>query len=251
MRLADHLARLARAASVVLGTLAGLAAAAASACSRVSPDSEGPVRIACVGDSITQASGWPDHLRARLGRNYVVGNFGVSGATALRSGDLPYWSTPQFGPSHAFAPDVVVLLLGTNDSKPQNWTEAGRATFADDYSALVDSYASLPSHPRIFVALPPPAGDNGFGVTGTVIEHEQLPRLRAVAASKGAGIVDLFEAFGGARFDPALFGSAGDQVHPGARGARVIADAVYAAVKGGGPEARRPDPAAARSPSAP
>jgi MYXO-CTERM domain-containing protein len=40
----------------------------------------------------------------------------------------------------------------------------------------------------------------------------------------------MFAAFGGHDFDKTLFGSAGDQVHPGGAGAQRIADTVYAAL---------------------
>ena len=40
-----------------------------------------PLRVACIGDSITEGSGYPDNLRMLLGTNYTVGNFGVSGST--------------------------------------------------------------------------------------------------------------------------------------------------------------------------
>ena len=40
----------------------------------------------------------------------------------------------------------------------------------------------------------------------------------------------MFTAFGGHTLDPSLYGSAGDQVHPNAKGAQRIADTVYAAL---------------------
>ena len=38
-------------------------------------------RVACLGDSITQMTGYPADLQTLLGNSSVVGNFGVSGAT--------------------------------------------------------------------------------------------------------------------------------------------------------------------------
>lgn len=185
--------------------------------------------VACVGDSITQGSGWPARLGTRLGAEYAVANHGVSATTLLKNGDFPYWATPAFTQSHTSNPAIVVIMLGTNDSKPQNWN-AHKGEFAADYAALIDSYRALPSQPRIFITLCPPAGTNGFGISGAVIENEILPLIRQVAAAKGVGTIDVFSAFGGRNFDPALFGSAADQVHPGGAGAQRIADAVYAAL---------------------
>ena len=55
-----------------------------------------PVRVACVGDSITEGAGvrdpnkrYPAQLGVLLGANYDVKNFGVSGTTMLDNGDSP------------------------------------------------------------------------------------------------------------------------------------------------------------------
>ena len=57
---------------------------------------EEPIKVACIGDSITQGVGadrgksYPDQLQALLGEKYKVGNFGVSARTLLQKGDNPY-----------------------------------------------------------------------------------------------------------------------------------------------------------------
>jgi hypothetical protein len=40
-----------------------------------------PLRVACVGDSITEGSDYPVELRLLLGHNYSVANFGIKGST--------------------------------------------------------------------------------------------------------------------------------------------------------------------------
>ena len=71
-----------------------------------------------------------------------------------------------------------------------------------------------------------------------------MPLIRQVAAAKGVAVVDVFSAFGGHNFDPTLYGSAGDQVHPNTTtGGQRIADTVYAALKAA------PDGGAADAPS--
>jgi acyl-CoA thioesterase-1 len=184
--------------------------------------------VACVGDSIT-AGAWPGKLGTLLGNTYTTNNYGVSGTTLLKNGDVPYWNTQQFKDSHTVMPNIVVIMLGTNDSKPQNWgTHSGE--YVGDYEALIDSYTALASKPRIFLNLPPPAGTNGFGISGMIIETEILPLVKQVANQKGVATIDIFSAFGGHNFDPTLYGSAADQVHPGDTGAQKIADTVYAAI---------------------
>src|SRR5262245_57930852 len=91
--------------------------------------SAAPIKIACVGDSITEGAGlsnpstqsYPARLQKLLGTNYNVRNFGVSGRTLLKKGDFPYWKEAAYTNSHTLNPDIVIIQLGTNDSKPQNW----------------------------------------------------------------------------------------------------------------------------------
>ena len=102
------------------------------------------VRVACVGDSITYGAGvadrgknnYPKVLGRLLGPGYETRNFGVSGATLLKKGDRPYWKTSAFKAATEFKPDIVIIKLGTNDSKPQNWKH--KAQYAADLAALAE-----------------------------------------------------------------------------------------------------------------
>ena len=57
-----------------------------------------PVRVACVGDSITYGHGikdrlhdaYPGVLSSMLGEKYDVRNFGVSGKTTMTGTEMPY-----------------------------------------------------------------------------------------------------------------------------------------------------------------
>ena len=88
-----------------------------------------PIRVACVGDSITFGYGikdrdkmsYPAQLGKRLGSKYEVRNFGVNGHTLLSKGNAPYIKSKAYRDALAFAPEIVVIKLGTNDSKPMNW----------------------------------------------------------------------------------------------------------------------------------
>ena len=97
------------------------------------------IRVACIGNSITIGSGgstaWPQQLGQRLGAHYTVRNFGVSGTTMLRHGDFPYWNESAFLQAQDFDPHIVIISLGTNDSKPQNRVDLGE--MFDDYMAFI------------------------------------------------------------------------------------------------------------------
>ena len=99
-----------------------------------------------MGDSITWGGGgknaYPTLLQAELGEGWKVRNFGVNSRTArrdgkefdLRPGDLDYRKTPNYTKSLSCKPDAVILMIGTNDSKPTNWEENGEA-FRKGYAA--------------------------------------------------------------------------------------------------------------------
>ena len=183
--------------------------------------------VACVGDSIT-AGAWPSDLGTLLGSGYMSNGYGVPGTTLLKNGSYPYWNTQQFTTSHSVGPNIVVIMLGTNDSMPMNWN-AHSGEFAGDYEAMIDSYSALASKPRIFITLPPPASDNNqFSISGTTIETDILPLIRQTAAKKGVGLIDVFDAFGGHNPDSTLY--IGDGVHPSATGSQKIAATVFAAI---------------------
>ena len=187
------------------------------------------MKVACVGDSITAiAPGWCDYLGMKLGAGYTAQGFGVSGTTLLKNvGQPAYSSSDQYQPSHDFAPNIVVIMLGTNDSTSFNW-DAGKDHFVTDYEELIDSYTSLASKPMVFLNTPPPASDdNMFTISGTTIEKEINPLIKQVAMTKMCPLVDVWAAFDG---DVAKIGSF-DGVHPGDAGQMTIADTVYQAIQ--------------------
>ena len=118
------------------------------------------IRVACVGNSITYGAfidnrdkwSYPAQLQAYLGDDYEVRNFGVNGATMLRKGDNPYYKTNEYRQAQEFQPDIVLIKLGTNDSKGQNWQY--KDEFLNDYQTLIDAFKALDSHPRIILLTP-------------------------------------------------------------------------------------------------
>ncbi len=207
------------------GALAAMLSGVGGSAARAQALTGTPVKVACVGDSITAGVGasngnhnYPSLLGKLLGPQYQVGNFGESGATLLKHGDSPFWQRGGYATSAAFGPNVVVVMLGANDSKPQNW--AHKDEFAGDYAALLDYYAALPTHPKIYVCLPTPVPKPNYGINEPVVEA-QIPLIRQVAAQKGATIIDVH---GQVPDDPADFV---DGVHPNDSGYVFLADAVY------------------------
>jgi lysophospholipase L1-like esterase len=192
-----------------------------------------PIRMACVGDSNTEGYGlkhpgaesYPAQLQQMLNKqDWLVRNFGVSATTLLNHGDRPYQRTPAFQQALAFNPDVVVIMLGTNDTKPVNWVHVDQ--FADDYRNLVAQFQALPSHPRVFICHPIlVAAEGKWGINEPNVQAE-LPKIDQVARETGAGVIDLHAVLRG---HEALLP---DHVHPTAEGARLLAAAVDQALTG-------------------
>lgn len=185
-------------------------------------------KVACVGNSITYGMGIPDQprqsyparLQDSLGSAYTTSNFGVSARTLLKNGDLPYWKERAYTNSLSFAPDIVVIELGTNDSKlGLNWRPHGKE-FVADYKAFVDSYAKLASKPKIWLCLCPPANNPSWDMYDTTLVRQVNPKILEVALAKGVGLIDLHTGMsGGGLFQ-------GDNVHPNATGAIKMASIV-------------------------
>ena len=188
------------------------------------------IRVACVGDSITQGvklpqgMTYPEQLQKMLGSPWIVKNFGKSGRTLLKQGDHPYSNESIYQDALQFAPDVVIIKLGTNDTKPQNWKHI--ADFKKDYRALVESFRSLPGKPRIYICTPcPVVGAGSFDITNAGVA-EEVGWVKELAAELHVGLVDMNAAFAGkSELLP-------DKVHPNAEGATLLAGTAYSALTG-------------------
>ena len=186
-------------------------------------DYSAPIRVACVGDSITFGSGikdrdtnsYPAQLGQLLGAKWEVKNFGVSAATMLKKGDKPYHNLKAFAEALAFKPDVVIIKLGTNDSKPQNWKH--KADFVADYKDMIAAFRKASPKVRVYVCLPVPAFPGRWGIDDGRIRNEVIPLTIQVVRECGAGGIDLYTALSGKKD---LFP---DTVHPNREGAALMA----------------------------
>ena len=179
------------------------------------------IRVACVGDSITRDTTYPDDLEALLGTNYDVINFGVGRTTVSLDFEKPYYNQMAAKFAHWFNPDIVIIMLGTNDAylSPQQ-----RSNFIADYTKLVTSFQALSSNPKIYICIPPPVFDNSLELNATIVENEVLPLVKQTAASLGLPLIDVHTALLG---HPEDFK---DGVHPNSEGAKVIATQVFNAI---------------------
>lgn len=195
---------------------------------------EGQIRVACVGDSITYGlmvrnqpkNNYPAVLNGLLGENYCVNNFAYTNRTAIKSADHPLVKEKIYQKSLDFNPNIVLILLGTNDSKKINWNEE---KFVRDYGEIIESYLSLDSAPKVYLLIPPPLfevhGKVPYGLRKEVLETEIIPALRRIVSAYGLDCIDAYKPFRG---EKKLFA---DGVHPNVKGSKFLAKIVYKAIK--------------------
>lgn len=188
-----------------------------------SPSAQQVIRVTCVGDSITEGSGlppqssYPSQLQAILGKEWLVQNCGVSGRTLLEKGDFPYRQHPAYQRALESKPDFVIIMLGTNDTKPQNWKF--HQDFYPNYLSLVESFEKLSPQPTILICRPCPIpGEGNFGINDTHLQ-QAIAQINRLASAKKLDLIDMHAAL---KDHPTLIP---DRVHPNAAGAAKMAEA--------------------------
>jgi len=118
----------------------------------------------------------------------------------------------------------VVIKLGTNDSKPQNWKHKDQ--FAADYKDMIAQLQKLPAKPKVFICKPVPVFRDRWGITEKVVRDEVIPIATQVAKDTKLPVIDLYKALTGKK---KMFP---DGVHPNGAGAGVMAAVIRDAITG-------------------
>ena len=193
---------------------------------------EDAVRVACIGNSITDGhgigmapvKGYPAVLQKKLGEGYLVKNFGVSARTMMNKGDLPYMNELAWRDAKAFNPNIVVIKLGTNDSKTHNWVH-GADEFRQSMQAMIDTLKALPSKPKIYLCSPIPAFKDSWTISDSVIVNGEMPIIKKLAKKNKCQFIDLHTSY--------TYGDMmlKDGIHPNAKGAAKMADIIFDAIE--------------------
>ncbi len=196
---------------------------------------EGQIKVACVGDSITYGMAvmnwfentYPKQLGKLLGDEYHVQNFGFSGKTAQENNKESYRATKLYEKSKAYNPDIVILMMGSNDSKPYNFE--GKEAFKQAERELIDIYLGLESKPRLILA----TVNAGFFVHGATegdymydINGENIILVNeAITELAEEYNLELVDTYALTKDHPEYYKI--DGIHPNKDGAKAMAEAFY------------------------
>lgn len=190
--------------------------------------------IACLGDSITFGTGvfltrssqsYPAYLQQRVGESYQVLNYGLNGRTMQDSGDSPYRAEPFYQKALSAGAEIYILMLGTNDTKENNWNAEGYET---DLTDTVKAMKALPNHPTVILMQPPRCfpgktdDEKPYGIDAELIRTQVYEIVARVGEETGSEVIDLYSL---TENHPEWFP---DHVHPNAEGNRMIAERIYA-----------------------
>ena len=209
-----------------------------SGIAQTSTPEPGQIKVACIGDSITYGHGiknWPKNnypvlLQELLGNRYHVQSFGVSGRAVQDNSDQPYRALPHYEESIAYDADIIIFMMGSNDTKPENWfgEEAYKSALVD----LLNDYTQGEKKPVIYVCTTPACFFRSNS-KGELTSHDLRPAYanaiaeltQQTAEELGYPVIDIHAL---TEENPQWF--AKDGVHPNNDGAAAIAKAVYEAI---------------------
>ena len=188
------------------------------------------IKVAFIGDSITAGTGttdpatesYPAQLGQMLGDAYEVGNFSEGGRCVLANSGSPYFESEAFAHSLAFQPDVVCIMLGTNDLAALLSTEGAWETLYRDMLTLIEKYTALESKPIIYLLTPTVRTDDS-ALEGAIRDF-MLPVYKQLSEDVGVGYVDLYTVSGDMKHH------FGDSVHPDAVACSYLATWLYNAI---------------------
>ena len=187
-------------------------------------------RIACVGTSITQGEGlqptektYPQQLQLLVSSQDTVQNYGISGSTVLKKGNNPYWDQSAYRAVLDWNPGIIIIELGTNDTKSINW--GYKSDFKADYSALIRSFQALSSKPDIYICKSPPAFKPAYGIDPLILKNDIQPLIDEIARETKVQVIDLYTPLSG---KDSLFP---DGIHPNEEGTGLLADVIRKFIK--------------------
>lgn len=161
--------------------------------------------VSCVGDSNTEF-GYATFLQEVLGDGYQVENFGKGGATIIEGSYFPYSKTEQYRPSLKFNPDVMFIMMGTNDANPKWCLDDDRVTafegtvqeeFIAGYRKLIQEYKKRHPKSEIYILTPLPVWAKKKTDNENLAGRQQqlnewvIPAVLEIAEAEAVKVIDV------------------------------------------------------------
>lgn len=197
------------------------------------------IQIAFIGNSITAgvydkgksdinvsyATQFSNLMKEVYGDTVETLNAGVSGRTLTKHGPAPIWNEPVFKKALKFAPDICLVALGTNDSKPSLYNLV-QNEFYNDYQDMVDTFKQINPNVTFIVCLPPPIWDGHPYSTisphnDTLLVNYTIPLIDSIANVNDLFVVDFHTPF----VDSLQFFT--DHLHPNKEGHKKMAKIIF------------------------
>ncbi len=196
------------------------------------------IRIAFVGNSITAGVyGYgliDEHVSyatqfSELLEEYVdkleTFNAGISGCTLTKNTNSSIWAQSKFQNALSWAPEVCLIALGTNDSKPSR-LEVVKNDFFNDYQDMIDQFRSFNQNVTIIACLPPPIFEghpysSSDPHSDDILSNFTIPLIDSIAKVNNLMVVDFHTPFKDSikYFD--------DQLHPNKAGHKKMANILF------------------------
>ncbi len=220
-----------------------------------------PLRIACIGDSITQGTGagsgawdfetksYPARLLELIEKNggeAILGNYGIGGSTVMPTNNIWYNDMLNFRLTREECDaDWFVIGIGTNDAYNTMVTDGQHARFEEMYTAFIKGYGDLPTTKKVFTTSAlyrsAKAGAHRQSALGAInVRAMQRRATRTLAKTSDKYVfVDLYALTFAEAMQVDSKGAAGallsaDMLHPHAAGYQnVYAPAIYNAIFNG------------------
>lgn len=204
------------------------------------------IRVACVGDSITfgtnsadpSLQSYPVYLQRMLGYDYYVEKFGAPSHSLIETDTQSFLKHDYFRQSTAADPDVVIVMLGTNDCRTQKWEDsaykdwsdpARKEAFLTSGQKLIDAYRRANSEVQIiFSTCPTVPQDEWLDTDWTArLRRYGNPAIKELAEANGCPVIDVFTY---SEEHPEMF-EGGDGLHPQNEQYEILAQGIYDMVK--------------------
>ena len=192
------------------------------------------IRIVCLGDSITKGymvskeDNWVSLLGDNLGDDYKTINYGLTSRTLLSTGDYPYMNENKAKRFWNKKEDIVIIMLGTNDTKSINW-DYNR--FEKEYKELIDRLLKEKPNEKIYIMIPPKIFTDDISIdrpNNDNLEDGVIPIINELKDEyKEIKVIDLYTI---TNDHSELFI---DGIHPNEEGHKVIANEIYKVIERG------------------